>query len=89
MACLEGAESQEVKQKGSERHNGACDVEIIRTCKMRSTLQRMQMCRRCNKIGHFASIGRSTQGKVHSLDENYSSDDEGLDQDMHLRDYYV
>ena len=42
MAYLEGAESQEVKQKGSKRHNGACDVEIIRTCKMRSTPQRMQ-----------------------------------------------
>ena len=40
-------------------------------------------CRRCNKIGHFASVCKST--KVHSLEENYSSDEEeGLDQDMHL-----
>ena len=35
------------------------------------------------KTGHFASVCKSS--KVHSLDENYSSDDEkDLDQDMHL-----
>ena len=36
-----------------------------------------------NKTGHFASVCKSS--KVHSLNENYSSDDEeDLDQDMHL-----
>ena len=42
MAYLEGAESQEIKQKEKERHSGACDVDITRTSKMRSALQRMQ-----------------------------------------------
>ena len=40
-------------------------------------------CRQCNKIGHFAGVCKSS--KFHSLEENYSSDDEeGLNQDMHL-----
>ena len=46
-------------------------------------LEKNASCRRCNKIGHFASVYKSS--KVHSMEENYSSDDEeGLDQDMHL-----
>ena len=46
-------------------------------------LEKNASCRRFNKIGHFVSVCKSS--KVHSLEENYSSDDEeGLDQDMHL-----
>ena len=42
-------------------------------------------CRRCNKVGHFASVCRRPTGRVNTIDEDYSSDnEEGLDQDMHL-----
>ena len=42
-------------------------------------------CRRCNKVGHFASVCRRPTGRANTIDEDYSSDnEEGLDQDMHL-----
>ena len=78
----ESAERQnKVNARESHRHKSVCGVAIIPT--NRKCMAKNASCRRCNKIGHFASACKSS--KVHSLDESYSSDDEeGLDQDMHL-----